>query len=288
VSLAAAPAPQREGSDFLFKFLRNRNAVIGATIVFVVVFVALFAPWLVPKDPTRVAILQNWRPPGGANLLGTDELGRDVLSRLIMGARVSLLVAASVLGITMVIGVVAGMCAAWLRGWVDGSIMRTVDVIFAFPEVIIAILIASVLGPGVLTTIVALAMVWWPGIARLSRSLVLGLRNELFIEAAIASGTPTWRIMTRHLLPNIVSPLIVRASLGVGLIIMAEAGLSFLGIGVQEPSPTWGGMIRDGLPHLRTDPHLALSASAALGITMIGFNLLGDGLRDILDPKAKY
>jgi ABC-type dipeptide/oligopeptide/nickel transport system permease subunit len=280
--------PARERSDLLLRFLRNRNAMIGGVIVAVVVAVALLAPWLVPHDPNRVRVLQAWRPPGGANLLGTDELGRDVLSRLIMGARVSLLVAASVLSITMVIGVVAGMCAAWFRGLPDGVIMRTVDVIFAFPEVIIAIFVASILGPGLTTTVVALALVWWPGIARLSRSLVLGLRNELFIEAAIGAGTPTWRIMLRHLLPNIVSPLIVRASLGVGLIVMAEAGLSFLGLGVQDPDPSWGSMIRDGLPALRTDPHLALSASAALGLTMIGFNLLGDGLRDVLDPKAKY
>jgi len=164
--------------------------------------------------------------------------------------------------------------------------MRTVDVVFAFPEVIIALLIAAVLGPGTVTVIVALSMVWWPGIARMTRSLVLSLREELFIEAAVACGTPPWKIMWRHFLPNIISPLIVRASIGVGFIIMAEATLSFLGIGVQEPMPTWGGMIRDGLPELRSDPHLALSASAALGITMIGFNLLGDGLRDVLDPKG--
>lgn len=273
-------------SDFWLRFRRSQNAMIGAFIVAVVTFIAIFAPWIAPQDPGKVSILFAWTPPGDRYALGADALGRDVLSRLIWGARVSLLVAFSVLSITMTIGVLLGMIAAWVRGWPDTIIMRTVDVVFAFPEVIIALLIAAVLGPGTMTVIVALSMVWWPGIARMTRSLVLGLREELFVEAAVACGTPPWKIMWTHFLPNIISPLIVRASIGVGFIIMAEATLSFLGIGVQEPMPTWGGMIRDGLPELRSDPHLALSASAALGITMIGFNLLGDGLRDVLDPKG--
>ena len=273
-------------SDFWLRFSRSKNAVIGAIIVTIVTLAAIFAPFLAPQDPGKVSILFTWEPPGDKYTLGSDALGRDVLSRLVWGARVSLLVAFSVLSITLVIGVTLGMIAAWSRGWPDSLIMRTVDVVFAFPEVIIALLIAAVLGPGTVTVIVALSMVWWPGIARMTRSLVLSLREELFVEAAVACGTPPWKIMWKHFLPNIISPLIVRASIGVGFIIMAEATLSFLGIGVQEPMPTWGGMIRDGLPELRSDPHLALAASASLGITMIGFNLLGDGLRDVLDPKG--
>jgi ABC-type dipeptide/oligopeptide/nickel transport system permease subunit len=179
------------------------------------------------------------------------------------------------------------MIAAWFGGWAETLIMRTVDIIFAFPELILAILVAAIIGPGTLTVIVALSLVWWPGIARLTRSLVLSLKNELFVDAAIACGSPPRKILIRHLLPNIIAPIIVRGSIGVGFIIMAEAALSFLGIGVQEPQPTWGGRIRDGLPALRTDPYLALYASAALGITIIGFNLLGDGLRDILDPRIR-
>ena len=237
---AAAANPQ---SDFVLRFLASRNAMAGAVIVTVVLIVAILAPWIAPQDPTKVSILAAWAPPGKEYTLGADALGRDVLSRLIWGARVSLLVAISVLGITLVIGVVLGMLAAWLRGWVDSLIMRTVDVVFAFPEVIIALLIAAVLGPGTWTVIAALSMVWWPGIARMTRALVLSIREELYIEAAVACGTPTWKIMLRHFLPNIISPLIVRASIGVGFIIMAEATLSFLGIGVQEPrmSPAlWG------------------------------------------------
>jgi len=274
-------------ADFGLRFRRNRNAVLGAAIVAFVLAVAAVGPFFVPHDPNKVDMLAVWRPPDDTYLMGADALGRDVLSRIVVGARVSLTVAVSVLAITLTIGTVLGMVAAWFGGWVDAVIMRTVDIIFAFPELILAILIAAILGPGLTTVIVALSLVWWPGIARLTRSLVLSLKEEMFVDAAVASGTPVAKIMRRHFLPNIVAPLIVRASIGVGFIVMAEATLSFLGIGVQEPQPTWGAMIRDGLTQLRTDPHMALWASAALGITMIGFNLLGDGLRDILDPRLQ-
>lgn len=261
--------------------------MIGSVIVAFVVLMAVFGPLLIPHDPVKVNVLASWRAPDSVHWMGTDALGRDVFSRIVLGGRVSLIVSISVLIVTLFIGTVLGMCAAYFGGWVDALVMRTVDIIFAFPELIFAILVAAVLGPGTVTVIIALSMVWWPGIARLTRSLVLGLRHEMFIEAAVVSGTPAHKIMRRHFLPNIVAPLIVRASIGVGFIIMAEATLSFLGIGIQEPEPTWGAMIRDGLSQLRTDPHLALFASLALGITMIGFNLLGDGLRDVLDPKVR-
>ncbi len=191
------------------------------------------------------------------------------------------------LAITLTFGTIVGMTAGYLGGRIDAIFMRFVDATLAFPEVVIAILVATVLGPGQATVIVTLALVWWPGIARLTRSLVLVLREELFVDAAIGGGTPTWAIFLRHLLPNIVAPLLVRASVGVGFIIMAEATLCFLGLGIQEPQASWGGMIRDGLPVLRTDPYLALFASTALGLTIIGFNLLGDGLRDMLDPRLQ-
>jgi len=280
------PAPSG-AADFGVRFRRSRNAMIGAVIVAAVLLVALFGPFFVPHDPNKVNMLAVWRPPDDTYWLGADALGRDVFSRIVVGARVSLTVAMSVLAITLALGTILGMTAAWFGGWVDALIMRTVDIIFAFPELILAILIAAILGPGLGTVIIALSLVWWPGIARLTRSLVLSLKEEMFVDAAIASGTPVARIMRRHFLPNIVAPLIVRASIGVGFIIIAEATLSFLGIGVQEPQPTWGAMIRDGLTQLRTDPHMALWASAALGVTMIGFNLLGDGLRDILDPRLQ-
>jgi len=284
---ALEPTVARTKSDFWPKFRRNRNAIAGTIIVTFVVLVAIFARLISPYDYDETDILFTWAHPSPEHLLGTDALGRDILSRLIVGAQVSLTVAVAVLAITLTVGILLGMIAGYFGGKLDSAIMRVVDIIFAFPDIIFAILLASALGPGITTVIISLSVVWWPGIARLTRSLVLQLRTELYVDAAIASGTPPFTILIRHFLPNIVAPLIVRASIGVGFIIMAEATLSFLGIGVQEPRPSWGGMIRDGIVSLRTEPYLALSASTALGLTIIGFNLFGDGLRDILDPRIK-
>lgn len=282
--VALQPAPG-ETRRFVRRFMRQRNAVVGGVIVAIVLVVAAFAPWITPHPIAETDLLNAWSRPSAENRFGTDKLGRDIMSRLIAGARTSVFVAGAVLAITLAVGSLLGMLAGFLGGRIDAVLMRIVDATLAFPEVVIAILIAAVLGPGLSTVIVTLALVWWPGIARLTRSLVLVLREELFIDAAIVAGTPTWAIIWRHLLPNIVAPILVRASVGVGFIIMAEATLSFLGLGIQEPAASWGGMIRDGLPVLRSDPYLALFGSLALGVTIIGFNLLGDGLRDILDPR---
>ena len=284
---AEAIVEQTGAGDFVRRLVRTRSAVIGLVLVVTAVLVALLSPWITPNDFSRTNMAFIWEPPGQDFVLGTDAVGRDVVSRLIVGAAVSLTVALSVLLIALVIGTTVGMTAAWYGGWFDSLVMRTADITFAFPDLIIAILIAAMLGPGIPTVILSLSIVSWPGIARLTRSLVLSLRNELFVDAAIVSGTPARMILLRHCLPNIVPALIVRASVGVGFVVMAEATLSFLGLGVQEPLPSWGGMIRDGLPALRTDPHLALAAGAALGLTIIGFNLLGDGLRDLLDPRIR-
>jgi len=270
---------------FLRRLLRQRGAVIGGVIVCGVVLTALFAPLLAPHPYDATDLLNSWASPDAVNPLGTDKLGRDILSRLIFGARTSLIVACSVLAITLTIGVTLGMIAGYFGGRIETLIMRTVDVVLAFPEVVFAILVAAALGPGVATVVISLSLVWWPGVARLARSLVLVQKQELYVDAAIVAGAPPLEILRVHLLPNIVAPLIVRASVGVGFIIMAEATLSFLGLGVQEPTPSWGGMIRDGLQSLRSDPVLACAGSAVLGATIIGFNLLGDGLRDALDPR---
>ncbi len=287
-TIAAEAIVEQTGlRDFLRRFLQTRSAVLGLVLVATSVLVALLSPWIAPVDFSRTNMAFIWEPPGQDFLLGTDALGRDVVSRLIVGAAVSLVVALSVLAIALVIGTTAGMTAAWYGGWFDSFVMRSADITFAFPDLIIAILVAAMLGPGIATVILSLSIVSWPGIARLTRSLVLSLRNELFVDAAIVCGTPPLVILLRHCLPNIVPALIVRASVGVGFVVMAEATLSFLGLGVQEPLPSWGGMIRDGVPALRTDPHLALAAGAALGLTIIGFNLLGDGLRDLLDPRIR-
>jgi ABC-type dipeptide/oligopeptide/nickel transport system permease subunit len=285
--LAALPYAPTERGLFWRRFARDPKACAGAAIVLVLVAIAIMAPVLAPYPFDDTDLLAAWEPPSAAHWVGTDKLGRDILSRLLFGARTSLTVSVSVLAITLVVGITLGMLAGYLGGWVDAAVSRLVDIIFAFPDVEFAILVTAVLGPSMLTVIAALSMVWWPGVARLTRALVLVQRNEIFVEAAIVCGTPVGRILVRHILPNIVPPLIVRASIGIGFIIMSEATLSLLGLGVQEPQPSWGSMIRDGLEALRTDPYLALSGSAMLAVTIIGFNLLGDGLRDLLDPKLQ-
>jgi ABC-type dipeptide/oligopeptide/nickel transport system permease subunit len=200
----------RARSDFWLRFRRTRNAMLGALIVTLVILIALLAPWIAPRDFELVDMLAVWAAPSAEHLLGADGLGRDTLSRIIVGAQISLLVACSVLVVTLAIGITLGMLAAWFGGWAETLIMRTVDIIFAFPELILAILVAAIIGPGTLTVIVALSLVWWPGIARLTRSLVLSLKSELFVDAAIACGSPPRKILVRHLLPNIIAPIIVR------------------------------------------------------------------------------
>ncbi len=272
---------------FLLTLLDRRRLVLGGAIVVMMVLVGIAAPALAPANYTDTDLMSAWAPPSPDHPLGADKLGRDIASRLVFGARVSLIVASCVLAITMVVGVTTGMLAGYHGGWIDTLLMRLVDIVLAFPELTFAILVTAVLGAGMPSVIIALSLAWWPGIARLTRSLVLSLREEAFLDAAIACGTPVGAILLRHVLPNIVPALIVRASLGVGFIVTAEATLSFLGIGVQEPTPSWGGMIRDGLEGLHTEPYLALFASLALGITILGCNLLGDGLRDVLDPRLR-
>jgi len=267
-------------------FLTSRHAVVGASLVGLVLLAAVLGPALAPLDHTSTDMESVWAPPSASHPMGADGLGRDVLSRFLVGARVSLVVAASVVAITLVIGVGLGLVAGYFGGITDVLVMRSADIVFAFPEIILAILVASMLGPGKPAVIVSLALVWWPGIARLTRSLVLSLNKAVFVDAAVASGTPAAKILLVHFLPNLAAPIAVRASVGVGFIIMAEATLSFLGLGVQEPEPTWGAMIRDGFGAIRTDPHLALFGSLGLAVTIVGFNFLGDGLRDVFDPKG--
>ena len=193
-------------SDFWLNFKRSRNAVVGSVIVLIVVSIAVLGPYIAPFDPASTSMFSTWAEPGGKHVLGADGLGRDILSRILVGARVSLTVAMVVLAITLVVGTVLGLISGYMGGWIDSLIMRFVDIVFAFPELILAILVASIIGPGTLTVIVALALVYWPGIARMTRALVLSLKSELFVEAAVACGTPTWKIMLKHLLPNIIAP----------------------------------------------------------------------------------
>jgi len=266
---------------------RNRAAMAGLLVVAVLIFTAIFAPFLAPYNPYIVSLADRLQPPGGAHLLGTDELGRDVLSRLIYGARVALWVGIVTVVLAGLIGVTGGLVAGYLGGRWDAIIMRVVDVFLAFPVIILAIAIVAVRGPGLTNVLVALALVYWTSYARVSRSTVLLLREEEYTWAARTLGASSPRIMLRHLLPNAIAPLVVLASLGMGNAILAEAALSFLGLGIQPPEASWGSMLNSGVQFLRDSSYLSTFPGLAIFITVLGFNLLGDGLRDALDPRMR-
>ena len=255
-------------------------------IVLLVVAAAL-APRMAPYNPYAVALETRLQPPDGTHLLGTDELGRDILSRLIFGARVSLWVGVVTVALSGVIGVSGGLVAGYLGGYWDVVIMRLVDVFLAFPVIILAIAIVAVRGPGLTNVLIALALVYWTTYARVVRGVVLSLRDEEYAWAARTLGASTTRILVRHLLPNTVAPIVVLASLGMGNAILSEAALSFLGFGIQPPEASWGSMLNSGMQFLRDASFLSTWPGLAIFVTVLGFNLLGDGLRDALDPRLR-
>jgi len=267
-------------------FRRNRLAVLGLVILTVTAGSAVFAPWVAPADPLAMRLDQNLRPPASPGyVLGTDNFGRDVLSRLIYGARVSLVIGFVVVGIASLIGLVLGVPAAYYGGTVDMLVMRLADVFFAFPFFILALGVIAVLGPSLGNVMAVLGIVSWPGYARVVRSRVLALRAEQFVEAARAMGATDVRIMWRHILPNAVAPVVVLATLGMAGAILAAAGLSFLGMGIRPPAPEWGAMLSEGRPYMRSAPHLIIAPGVAIMLTVLALNFVGDGLRDALDPR---
>ncbi|GAC1326937.1 MAG: ABC transporter permease [Chloroflexota bacterium] len=266
---------------------RNRAALVGLGVIALLVFTAAFAPVLTPYDPYRVALDQRLQPPGNGHLLGTDELGRDILARLLYGARVSLWVGIVTVGLSAVIGVSGGLVAGYMGGIADALIMRLVDIFLAFPVIILAIAIVAVRGPGLNNVLIALAMVYWTNYARLARSVVLTLREEEYTWAARTLGAGPLRIVFHHLLPNAIAPMVVLASLGMGNAILAEAALSFLGLGIQPPEASWGSMLNTGMQFLRDASFLTTFPGLFIFVTVLGFNLLGDGLRDALDPRMR-
>lgn len=266
---------------------RNKAALVGLGIVAVLILAAIFAPFLAPYNPYIVSLGDRLQPPGGAHVLGTDELGRDILSRLIYGARIALYVGIVTVALSGVIGISAGLVAGYLGGYWDAVIMRLVDVFLAFPVIILAIAIVAVRGPGLTNVLLALALVYWTSYARVARGTVLLLREEEYTWAARALGASPVRIMLRHLLPNAVAPMVVLASLGMGNAILAEAALSFLGLGIQPPEASWGSMLNFGMGYLREASFLSTFPGAAIFVAVLGFNLLGDGLRDALDPRMR-
>jgi peptide/nickel transport system permease protein len=287
----AVAVPQRQTRGNVarawLRLRRNRAALVGLVVVAVLIFAAIFAPFLAPYNPYIVSLDDRLQPPGGAHLLGTDELGRDVFSRLIYGARVALWVGIVTVVLGGLIGISGGLVAGYLGGRWDAIIMRLVDVFLAFPVIILAIAIVAVRGPGLTNVLVALALVYWTTYARVARGTVLLLREEEYTWAARTLGASSSRIMLRHLLPNAVAPLVVLASLGMGNAILAEAALSFLGLGIQPPEASWGSMLNSGMQFLRDSSYLSTFPGLAIFITVLGFNLLGDGLRDALDPRMR-
>jgi ABC-type dipeptide/oligopeptide/nickel transport system permease subunit len=271
---------------------RNPVAVVSGAIVIFMVLVALFGPLLAPhpydaQDRANALVGKTARHP-----MGTDNLGQDVLSRLMYGARVSLSVGVVVELIEVLIGVTLGLLAAYKGGLWDKILMRITDAMFAFPDLLFAILLVGIVRPSspvgsFLTVFVALALVGWPGMARLVRGQALALREKEYVEAARAIGVGGWGIATRHLLPNMLSPIIVAVTVDIAAVIMAEATLSFLGIGIQPPYPSWGRMISDARPYMESQPMLLVFPSIALALTVLAFNFFGDALRDALDPRLR-
>jgi peptide/nickel transport system permease protein len=269
------------------QLVADRTALVGLVIVVVVVGAALAAPLLAPHDPDAQDVLHRLQPAGGEHLLGTDGLGRDELSRILYGARVSLLsalaVGAAILSIGMAVGTISGLAG----GRVDGLIMRCVDVLLAFPSLLLALAVAGTLGPGLLHLALAMTAVWWADYARLVRGLVIGVKQAPFVEAARALGVGPVRIALRHVLPNIAAPVIVLATLQTARLLLALAALSFLGLGVSPPTAEWGSMLNEGKDFLADAPMLMFWPGLAITLTALGLNLLGDGLRDVLDPTLR-
>lgn len=258
---------------------------LGAVIVALVSGSALLAPWLMPFDPAAQELARRLDGPTASHLFGLDELGRDILSRVLLGARVSLLVGVTVVGISASVGTMVGAIAGYVGGALDTIISRLMDVLMAFPGILLAIALVAVLGPSLTNVVLALVVIGWVSYARLVRGQVLRAREFDYVIAARALGAGTPRILVQHVLPTALPALTVQATLGMAGAILSEAALSFLGLGVQPPTPSWGTMINGGRGHLLDAPHLTIFPGIALAIVVLGFNFLGDGLRDALDPK---
>jgi peptide/nickel transport system permease protein len=260
---------------------------VGTGIVVVVAVAATLAPWLVPFDPATQQLPLRLEGPSGLHWFGLDELGRDILSRVLMGARVSLLVGLVVVGVSSTVGMAVGAVAGFYGGRIDQAISRLMDVLLAFPGLLLAIALVAVLGPSLTNVVLALTAIGWVGYARLVRAQVLRAREFEYVTAARALGAGTWRALTRHVLPTALPAVTVQATLGMAGAILSEAALSFLGLGVQPPTPSWGTMINGGRAHLLDAPHLTVFPGALLAVVVLGFNFLGDGLRDRLDPRTE-
>lgn len=263
-------------------------AAIGICLLVVFTVCALFAPWLAPRDPAALDLHGRLASPSALHWFGTDELGRDIFSRTLYGARISLIVAITVVGLSLIIGLVAGCVAGFYGGWLDTIInVYVMNAFLALPGILLAIAFVAFMGPGLWNVIVALAISGWVGYARLVRGQVMAVKEREFVEAARALGASDLRLLARHILPNIVQPLVVQAAIGMATAVMAEATLSFLGLGVPPPAASWGSMLNDARSHLFDSPHMVFFPAMAVMLCVLSFNFIGDALRDYMDPRAR-
>lgn len=266
----------------------NPLAAVGVVLVVFFVICALFAPWIAPQDPAHIDLPTRLSPPSVAHWCGTDEVGRDILSRLIYGSRISMLVGSCVVALSLALGLIIGSVAGYYGGGIDRFVnVVLMNAFLSFPGILLAIAFVAFRGPGIFNLIFALSLGGWVGYARLVRGQVLAAREREFVEAARALGASDLRVIVRHILPNIIQPVIVQAAIGMAGAILAEATMSFLGLGVPPPTASWGAMLNDGRAHLFDAPHLVIFPALAVMLAVLSFNFIGDALRDFLDPRAR-
>ncbi len=288
MTTAIRELPRRRAAALSWtRMSRSPNLLMGLFILALVVGSALFARFVAPYSPIDQSFSDQLRAPSPAHLFGTDEFGRDIFSRVLYGARIALTVGVISDGIALALGVVLGIIAGYFGGAADSAVMRTVDILLAFPYLLLAMIVVAILGPSLTNAMIAIGIVYTPQFARLVRGAVLGVREQEYVEAAGAVGAGSLRILARHVLPNVLSPIIVMATLTVGFTIVETAGLSFLGLGAAPPTPEWGSMLATGRSYMLTAPWIATFPGLAILVTVIGFNLVGDGLRDLLDPRLR-
>ncbi len=281
-------SPKRQMLQAVLKaFNANKTSWIGLVIFLVIALMAIFAPWVTGQDPLEQDILARLKPPTEAHLLGTDYFGRDIYSRIIYGARLSLLIGLTSTALAMVIGSAIGMIAGWYGGRIDTLVMQVMDILLAFPSLILGLIIVAMLGPSILNIVIAIALTSIPPFARIARAPTIALKEREFIDACRALGYSDARILIIHILPNILPEILVMGSLWLANAIRTEASLAFIGLGVKPPAPTWGSMIREGFENILDSAWLVIAPGGAILIVIFALNLLGDGLRDAIDPKLK-
>lgn len=286
-ALAATRGRRGVAARFMGAVFANRGAAIGFVLVVLVIAAALLAPWLAPYSPSQMGAGMRLSPPGAGHWFGTDEFGRDMLSRVIYGSRYTLQIGMVAVGISLTVGMTIGLLGGYARGWIERILMRGMDVLFSFTETLIALAAVAILGPSLTNAVIAVGIATIPIYARVAYSVTLAERNRPYFDAAVAAGAGHLRLVFLHLLPNVIPPMIVVATLGVSTAVLAASGLSFLGLGAQPPLPEWGALLSSGREYLTQAPWLMIYPGLALMLTVLAFNLLGDGIREALDPRQR-